>query len=151
MQTLFNNSFAEIKVKYSMKQRHSEMRKITSSRDAWEISQGIWPEPIDYRECFLMLLLSRANKLLGYHTVSIGGLAGTVADPKVIFQVALKSNACSIVLAHNHPSGNKQPSEADIALTRKLKEAGSYFDIQVVDHVIVAGRGYYSFADKGKL
>jgi DNA repair protein RadC len=151
MQTLFNNSFAEIKVKYSMKQRHSEMRKITSSRDAWEISQGIWPEPIDYRECFLMLLLSRANKLLGYHTVSIGGLAGTVADPKLIFQVALTGNACSIILLHNHPSGNLQPSDADIKLTRKLKSAGDFLDLPIVDHLIVSADGYYSFADEGNL
>lgn len=134
-----------------MKLRHSEMRKITSSRDAYDIALSIWPEPIDYRESFLMLLLSRANKMLGFHTVSIGGVSGTVADPKMIFQVALKGNACSIILLHNHPSGNLQPSDADIKLTRKLKAAGDFLDLPIVDHLIVGSEAYYSFADEGNL
>jgi DNA repair protein RadC len=83
--------------------------------------------------------------------VSQGGLSGTVAIPKVIFQVAIKSNACSINLAHNHPSGNHQPSEADIHLTRKLKEAGVLLDLPVLDHLIVSSEGFYSFADEGLL
>jgi DNA repair protein RadC len=74
-----------------------------------------------------------------------------VADPKVIFQVALKANACSMILAHNHPSGNLQPSESDIRLTRKLKDAGLMLDLPVLDHLIVSSEGFYSFADEGLL
>jgi DNA repair protein RadC len=151
MNNLFDYQFSEIKVQYSMKLKHSEMKKITSSRDVFQVALDIWPEPIDHRECFLMLLLSRANKVLGFHTVSIGGLAGTVADPKLIFQVALKGNACSIILLHNHPSGNLQPSDADLKLTRKLKSAGDFLDLPVIDHLIVSSEAYYSFADEGSL
>ncbi len=95
-----------------------------------------------------MLLLSRANKVLGFHKVSEGGLSGTVADPKIIFQTALKANSCSIILGHNHPSGNTAPSEADISLTKKLKNAGEFLDLPVLDHIIVTSESYYSFADE---
>jgi DNA repair protein RadC len=88
-----------------------------------------------------------AEEVLGWAKISQGGLSGTVADPKVIYQIALKSNACSIILANNHPSGNLTPGEADIHLTRKLKEAGVLLDLPVLDHLIVSSEGYYSFAD----
>ena len=102
-------------------------------------------------EEFSVLVLNRANRVLGYARISQGGLSGTVADPKVIFQIALKSNSCSIIIAHNHPSGNTQPSEADIQLTRKLKDAGAVLDLPVLDHLILTSEGYYSFADEGLL
>ena len=99
----------------------------------------------------MVLCLNRANRVLGWAKINQGGLSGTVSDPKVIFQVALKSNACSLIIAHNHPSGNLRPSEADILLTRKLKEAGLMLDLPVLDHLIVSSEGFYSFADEGLL
>ena len=97
------------------------------------------------------MLLNRANLVLGIVTVSSGGVAGTVADPKMIFGVALKANCSSVLLAHNHPSSNLTPSEADIRLTRKLKEAGKVLDLPVLDHLILTRDGFYSFADEGML
>ena len=102
-------------------------------------------------EQFKVLLLNRANKVLGIFEVSSGGSTGTVADPKLIFAAAIKANACGIILAHNHPSGNLQPSQADIDLTKRMKEGGRLLEIQVLDHIIVTTEGYYSFADEGIL
>jgi DNA repair protein RadC len=101
------------------------------------------------REEFKMILLNRANRVLGLFTVSQGGQAGTVADPKIIFATALKANTASIILAHNHPSGNLKPSQADISLTQKLVSAGQLLDIAVLDHLILTSEEYFSFADQG--
>jgi DNA repair protein RadC len=148
---LFTSQFAEIKISYSAKFKASEMKKISSSRDAYEIFLNIFDHNLDYKECFFILLLNRANKVLGYNKVSEGGLSGTVADPKIIFQTALKANACALILGHNHPSGNIAPSDADIKLTRKLKNAGEFLDLPVLDHLIISSENYYSFADEGTL
>lgn len=102
-------------------------------------------------EEFWLLLLDRGNRLLNQCRVSMGGLHGTVADPKVIFKRALDDRASSVVLCHNHPSGQLRPSEEDIRLTRKLTEGGRLLDIAVQDHLIVTATGYYSFADNGML
>ncbi|QDA59494.1 RadC family protein [Hymenobacter jejuensis] len=102
-------------------------------------------------EEFWVILLNRANVVMRKQPVSTGGVAGTVADPKVIFKHALEQLASSIILVHNHPSGNRNPSTADIALTRKLKEAGQFLDLPVLDHLIYTDHGYYSFADAGIL
>ena len=98
-----------------------------------------------------MLFRSRGNKLLGYLLVSVGGVTGTVVDPKVIFQAALKSNACSIILAHNHPSGNPEPSRNDLLITGKIKEAGKLLEIKVLDHLIILPDSYHSMADAGEI
>jgi len=147
--TLFTSNLAEIEIFYRNKVRLSDMEKVAGSRDVYDVLQRIWSPRIDHVEEFMILCLNRANRVLGWAKVSQGGLSGTVADPKLIFQVALKSNACSLIIAHNHPSGNLQPSEADIHLTRKLKEAGLLLDLPVLDHLIVSSEGYYSFADEG--
>lgn len=102
-------------------------------------------------EEFWVLLLSRSNKVISREAISKGGLSGTVADPKVIFKKALDHKASNLILVHNHPSGNKQPSEADRQLTRKLLEAGKFLDITVLDHLIFSDEGYFSFADEGEL
>jgi DNA repair protein RadC len=102
-------------------------------------------------EEFWILLLNRANKITSKHLISKGGRAGTVADPKIIFNVALQNHATSIILAHNHPSGNLKPSQADIDLTRKLKTAGTYLDLPVLDHLIITDTGFFSFTDEGML
>jgi DNA repair protein RadC len=97
------------------------------------------------------LLLNRGNKIIREVQVSEGGFSGTVADPKKIFKIALENNASAIILCHNHPSGNIQPSDADIKLTHKLKNAGEMLDLQVLDHIILGDEKYYSFADEGTL
>ncbi|MBP6287171.1 MAG: DNA repair protein RadC [Ferruginibacter sp.] len=106
----------------------------------------------DYHyEVFAVIFLNRANKINHFEVISRGGITGTIADPRVILKKALEEDATSIVLCHNHPSGNLQPSLADEELTKKIKEAASYMDIKVIDHIIVSEDGYYSFADEGIL
>ena len=100
-------------------------------------------------ESFCILLLNRANKVLKTIRISDGGITGTVVDPRKVFKIALDNNATSIILGHNHPSGQLSPSEADIQLTRKMKEAGAVLDLPVLDHIIVGDGNYYSFADEG--
>lgn len=106
----------------------------------------------DYRhEVFAVLFLNRSNKINNFQIVSEGGITGTVADPRIILKRALEEDAVSIILCHNHPSGSVKPSKADEELTHKIKEAARYFDIKVMDHLIVSDDGYYSFADEGIL
>ena len=128
---------------------HIEKPKITSSRDAYELLKSELTD-IPHEE-FWILLLNRANRVIKKYQVSQGGVAGTVADPKIIYKTALEELASGIILAHNHPSGNLTASQADMDLTRKLKEAGRLLEIQVLDHLIVGGQKYFSFADEGLL
>jgi len=102
-------------------------------------------------EEFWIIILNRANKITSSHLVSKGGQAGTIADPKIIFNMALENHAASLILAHNHPSGNLKPSQADLELTRKLRSAGKFLDIPVLDHLIITNHGFFSFADEGIL
>ncbi|HLF45079.1 MAG TPA: JAB domain-containing protein, partial [Chitinophagaceae bacterium] len=106
----------------------------------------------DYNhEVFAVLFLNRANKINHFEIISEGGITGTVADPRIILKKALEENAVNIVLCHNHPSGSLKPSRTDEELTLKIKEAAKYFDITVLDHLIVSDAGYFSFADEGIL
>jgi len=126
-----------------------ERVQITSSQVAFDLICG---ELTDLpHEEFWILLLNRANRLLRKQRISAGGVAGTVADPKLIYQSALGALASGIIVAHNHPSGNLVASKEDIELTRKLAAAGRMLDIRMIDHLIVAGNKYYSFADHGAL
>lgn len=102
-------------------------------------------------EVFSVVFLNRANKINHFEIISKGGITGTVADPRIILKRALEEEATSIVLCHNHPSGNLRPSQADEELTLKIKEAAKYFDIRVLDHIIVSEEGYFSFADEGMM
>jgi len=121
--------------------------QLNSSRDAFNaIAARLSDLP---HEEFWMLLLNRANKLIGWEQVSSGGVSGTVVDAKIVFRKAIEGHASSLILCHNHPSGNLKPSKADIQLTQKLKKAGEQLDILVLDHLIVSEEGYYSFADEG--
>ena len=97
---LFNSNLAEIKITYRNKQKFSEMQKVNSSKDAVDVLRSVWSDQIEYREEFAVICLNRANRVLGYSFISSGGLAGTVVDAKVVFQIAIKSNASSIILAH---------------------------------------------------
>jgi len=102
-------------------------------------------------EVFGVVFLNRANKVKHYEVISIGGITGTVADPRVIFKKALAADAVGIILFHNNPSGNLQPSKADEELTKKIVQAATLFDIRILDHIIVSEYGYFSFADEGLL
>ena len=123
--------------------------QVSSSRDAFE---AIAPLIMDLgHEEFWILNLNRANGIIGRERISSGGMTGTVVDPKIVFQRALENQACAIILCHNHPSGSLFPSQADLNLTKKLVKAGEVLDIMVLDHIIVAGSGYFSFADEDKM
>ncbi len=102
-------------------------------------------------EVFVVIFLNNALKVKSHKIISTGGIMGTIADPRLILKEALDQGATGIILSHNHPSGNLQPSNADIQLTQKIKTAASYFDIKVVDHIIVSDEGYYSFADNAAM
>tara|TARA_A100000171_G_scaffold12309_2_gene10181 strand:+ start:43 stop:732 length:690 start_codon:yes stop_codon:yes gene_type:complete len=120
--------------------------KISSSKDAYELMK---PELMDQPvEQFWVIMLKRNNEVIQKRVISLGGVSGTVADPKVIFKKALEDLASGIILIHNHPSGNLRASQADIKLTEKLKNAGSLLEIPVLDHIIFTDDGYYSFADE---
>lgn len=141
----------EFQISFKTKgQPMTERKKVSSSRDIFEFTKQIFnADQIEWVESFVLICLNRRGVPLGFYKVSSGGVAGTVADPKVIFQVALLSNASSIIVAHNHPSGEVSPSQSDIDLTKKLKQAGRLLEIDCLDHLIVSDSKYYSMADEG--
>lgn len=141
---------AEIELVYRLKVKASQRPSICSSHDAYNVLKSTWDEnKIDFVEQFKILLLNRNNKVLALYEVSSGGITETIADPRIIFSAALKVNAVSLILSHNHPSGGLKPSKADEEITLKIKEAGKYLDIKVLDHIIVGEDAYFSFADEG--
>ncbi len=141
---------AEINIVYRPKFKASERPVVSNSKQVCDIFRQSWDEnKIELQEQFKIMLLNRANRVLGIYAVSSGGIAGTMADPKLIFAAALKTGASSIVLAHNHPSGNLKPSEADFRITTKIKDGGKLLDIGVYDHLIITADSYFSFADEG--
>jgi DNA repair protein RadC len=149
-----NILFPEIKLHLSFdkKLKKSELVQIRSAADANNVFKQIFcSDTFDWKEEMIMLCLNRANRVIGFYKVSSGGMTGTVVDPRVIFTVALNCAASSIVIAHNHPSGQLHPSEADKQITQKLKNAGDLMDIHLIDHLIIADEGFYSFADHGAL
>ena len=143
---------AEVELVYKSKMKASDRPVVKSSQDSERILRAHWDDTkIELQEQFCVLYLNRANKVLGIYKLSIGGLTGTVADPRLILATGLKLAACSVILSHSHPSGNLNPSNADIQLTSKIKVAADYHDIKVLDHIIIASEGFLSFADKGLL
>lgn len=124
--------------------------KVAGSRDCFELLQEDYSG--ENYEKFIIIILNRANRVITKVSISEGGISGTVADPKKIFTYALDHKASSIILSHNHPSGNCQPSENDIQLTRKLKKVGLLLDLPILDHIIYGDENsYFSFADEGML
>lgn len=121
--------------------------KIGSSRDIFELMQRHLAD-LSY-ESFWLVLLSRNHSVIGEKQISDGGMAGTVVDAKRLFKVCIDLGANSVILCHNHPSGNIKPSQSDIELTKKIKEGGKLLDISVLDHLIFGEENYYSFADEG--
>jgi DNA repair protein RadC len=126
-----------------------ELVKITSSKTSFEIMQPIIGD-LPHEE-FWIIYLNNSNKVIYKNQLSKGGITGTVVDVRIVFKAALEHNATAIILAHNHPSGVLQPSDADIQVTKKLKQAGENLDIRILDHIIVTEKGYYSFADNSKI
>ncbi len=146
-----NLELAEIKVSYQSKQKSKV--KVSNSKEVFDILYPLYDkEIIEYKEQFFLLLLNRANTVMGWVLISCGGTTGTVVDPKIVFAIALKTNASGIVLSHNHPSSGLKPSEMDMRITKSIAEAAKFFNIILLDHIIVASDGtYYSFADEGDL
>lgn len=142
----------EIKLSYKAMSLEN-LPKITSSLCCKELLYQTWDQDtIGLHETFKVLFLNNSNKVLGIMNHSTGGITGTVADIRIIMAAALKSLSVAFILAHNHPSGTLRPSQADISLTKRIKQAAEYFDIKVLDHLIFSPNGsYYSFADEGCL
>jgi len=127
--------------------QHPEKIPVKSSETVFNLFHPIMGD-LEYEE-FWLLMLNRANRVLGRFKVSQGGLSGTVIDTRIILKKALDNLASSIIVCHNHPSGNKQPSDADVKITEKLKKAAEMLEIKLLDHVIIADKSYFSFADEG--
>lgn len=145
------NTLSEISINYKPNIKLSELPKVTTSRDAESQFRALWSDKMQHVEEMYIMLLNRANKVLGYSLISKGGISTTVVDLKIIFQIALKSNASSIILSHNHPSGNLKPSDADIRITKNVREAGKILEIPLLDHLIITDEAFFSFADEGML
>jgi len=151
-QTSFIFKVSEVTLSYKNVVPSSQRIKINGSVRAYELLLENWAEDtIELKEEFKILLLNRAHKVLGISVISSGGVSGTLVDPKLVFITALKALASGIILAHNHPSGNRQPSQADIQLTRKLGASGKLLELPIIDHIILTTSGYFSFADEGML
>lgn len=143
---------AEVELVYKTRVKASERPVIKSSADTYKLLREIWDEnKIEMQEEFKVIFLNRGNRVIGVYDASCGGICGTVADPRLILAAALKSLSVSLILAHNHPSGNLKPSRADEELTGKINEAAKFHDIKVLDHIILTSEQYYSFADEGLL
>ena len=143
---------SEVELIYKKKQSTANAKKIDTSKIAFDILISLWDKnKIDYVEHFYALYLNRANKVIGSILLSTGGCVGTIVDVKVLIQGALLSNAQAIVIAHNHPSGSLIPSNSDLDITSRIKTACNYFEITLLDHLIIADNDYYSFKDEGRL
>lgn len=146
------NTVAEVGISYRNRVPSKERKQVLDSLSAYQILREIYPDDtIDYRETFKVLYLNRRNQVLGYYTISVGGITSTMADVRLILQGALLTNATGIILAHNHPSGSTRPSREDDALTRKITEAAEIMNISVNDHIILTSEGFYSYADEGRI
>jgi len=144
------HNLAEIKVSYST--NNIPKIKITKGEEAYRVLLEFWDKgTIELQEEFKVLLLNKANEVLGIYPLSIGGITAAIVDVRLIFSVALKCNATGIIICHNHPSGNLKPSVADINITKKIKECSTLLDITLIDHLIISKEGFYSFINSGDL
>lgn len=147
------NKISEVCLSYRTKVKASERAQVSSSKEAFALFFEAWnKDQIEHIEEFKVLLLNRSNRALGLATTSVGGVSGTVIDVKIIMQYAIKANASAIIVAHNHPSGALNPSEADRRITRKLVDAGNVLDIAVLDHLIISPEEmFHSMSDCGEM
>ena len=146
----YKTNCPEIELK--LKRGDVNKMQIKTSKDSYQALKLFFDQDtIELTETFIAIYLNRANNTIGWMKVSSGGITGTVVDQRIVLGTALKAAATSIILAHNHPSGNLQPSQQDLDLTKKLKSAAAFMDISIIDHLIVTDENYYSFADEGIL
>ena len=139
---------SEIRVSYSNNKK--DRLKINNSKQSYDILMACWSRAtLELQEEFKVLLLNRNSQVLGVYPLSKGGTSSTTVDAKLLYSVALKCNASSIIIAHNHPSGNLNPSESDKIITKKLKKAGQYLDVVLLDHLIITKDDFFSFNDNG--
>jgi len=145
------SSLPEIQVSYHPI-KVAERVKVCSSQCSYEVLSQLWnPDTILLYEEFLVLFLDRKNGVIGYRVMNRGSNCGTVVDIKLIFSISLATSTSSIILSHNHPSGNLKPSQEDIKLTNKIKDAGELLEIKLLDHLIVSDSSYLSFLDEGMI
>lgn len=145
------SNISEIKISYLPKFKACERPQISCAEDGYKIMYNCWNKhTIAFQEEFKILLLNRNNRVLGIYHAATGGMAGVIVDSKLIFGAALKACASSIIMFHNHPSGNLKPSMEDIKITKRFTEIGKLLELPVLDHMILTPDcGYYSFADEG--
>lgn len=143
---LTDSKIAEITLSYSQVIPNKDRIKIINHEQAIEVLRYVWDErTIELYESFKVILLNRNNRLLGVVSLSEGGIAGTVVDLRLLFAVALKTASSSIIIAHNHPSGNLNPSDNDRVLTKRIMNAGDILDVKLLDHLIITKEAYFSF------
>lgn len=142
---------SELKISYTPKVKPSDREKIGNSQDSYKILTPLFADWLEYKEVVWVLYLNQAHKVVGAMKLSEGGIAGTVVDQRILFEGALLCHASKIILSHNHPSGQLQPSQADKEITNKIKEACTIMDFVLLDHLIMSNEGYFSFADEGIL
>lgn len=151
MKTL-SQHFEEVQLIYRNKMKACDRPTVDNPEKAYQTLKEIWDDTqIALVEEAKMLLLDNALRLMSYANISKGGTSATIVDPKIVFSIALKRRASKLIIAHNHPSGLLKPSQADRHITRKLEEAGSFLDLNVLDHIIVTDEGYYSLKTEGDM
>lgn len=148
---LFDSNVSEINVTYTNKIKPSERYQVKNSQDIYQLLLSRYENCMEHHEEIWAIYMNNQHKVLGVSKISQGGFSEATCDPKIVIQIALKANASSIILSHNHPSGNTKPSDADRRITRKISEGCKFLDIQFLDHVIISPSSYYSFADDGQL
>ncbi len=140
---------AEVQLVYRNKVKASQRPQISRSQDAYDIFMQTWDkDKLDFIEQAKLMLLNRNNRVLGLVELSTGGVSGTIVDPKIVLVAALKANASSIILAHNHPSGNPKPSQQDLRITQDIKDVSKRLTLSLHDHLILTSEGFYSMADE---
>lgn len=150
---MMDDQLNEIKILYEDKSKRLG-RQITGSRDAFEVILPYYERNggLDYDESFWVIYMSRSNRVKGVKNIATGGMSGVLVDLKKIFGTCLKSASSGMILVHNHPSGNPNPSGPDLSITQKIENAAKLFDIDVLDHLIIADKfTYYSMADEGQI
>ncbi|WP_134089160.1 RadC family protein [Olivibacter sp. XZL3] len=153
MKTVSENrmfKMTELKVVYKPRVEEELRPKVTDSSTAYRILMNVWDlDTLWYKEDMLAMYLNTEKRVIGFAKIASGSMDCTLADVRIIYAIALKVGATAVIIAHNHPSGNKQPSNADKILTNKIKQAGKFLDVPLIDHLIVTGNGYLSFMDEG--
>ena len=149
MKKTYKSKISEFSLKYT--KTDIQKTKVTTSESASNVIRKFYFDDINIYESFFILLLNRANNTTGFAKISQGGTAGTVVDIKIIAKYAVESLSSAVIICHNHPSGDKRPSDADLNITRRIKDALLLLDVKLIDHIIITENDFYSFADNGNL